>query len=132
MKRAYVRPTMVGERFVANEYVAACGDKGTVYKFNCDAPAGPLYYYPESDGNINGEYHGVGKASLIGIFYHPCDAKHETSATAEFYDGFVDRNLNGKPDLDKGEGVIVWRGEEGNNGHSTSNLKMSTWETVKS
>lgn len=23
MKRAYVRPTMVGERFVANEYVAA-------------------------------------------------------------------------------------------------------------
>ena len=27
MKRAYVRPTMVGERFVANEYVAACGDK---------------------------------------------------------------------------------------------------------
>lgn len=55
MKRAYVRPTMVGERFVANEYVAACGDKGTVYKFNCDAPAGPLYYYPESDGNINGE-----------------------------------------------------------------------------
>lgn len=25
MKRAYVRPTMVGERFVANEYVAACG-----------------------------------------------------------------------------------------------------------
>lgn len=46
MKRAYVRPTMVGERFVANEYVAACGDKGTVYKFNCDAPGGPLYYYP--------------------------------------------------------------------------------------
>lgn len=27
MKRAYVRPTMVGERFVANEYVAACGEK---------------------------------------------------------------------------------------------------------
>lgn len=23
MKRTYVRPTMVGERFVANEYVAA-------------------------------------------------------------------------------------------------------------
>lgn len=33
MKRAYVRPTMVGERFVANEYVAACGDKEKVYKF---------------------------------------------------------------------------------------------------
>lgn len=109
MKRAYVRPTMVGERFVANEYVAACGDKGTVYKFNCDAPAGPLYYYPESDGNINGEYHGVGKASLIGIFYHPCDAKQS-----------------------KGEGVIVWRGPYGNNGHATTKLNMKEWETAKS
>ena len=37
MKRTYVRPTMVGERFVANEYVAACGDKNKVYKFQCDA-----------------------------------------------------------------------------------------------
>ena len=37
MKRAYVRPTMVGERFVANEYVAACGDSGVVYKFDCNA-----------------------------------------------------------------------------------------------
>lgn len=34
MKRAYVRPTMVGERFVANEYVAACGDKEKVYNLN--------------------------------------------------------------------------------------------------
>lgn len=37
MKRAYVRPTMVGERFVANEYVAACGDQNKVYKFKCNA-----------------------------------------------------------------------------------------------
>ena len=36
MKRAYVRPTMVGERFVANEYVAACGDtEYGKYKFTC-------------------------------------------------------------------------------------------------
>lgn len=38
MKRAYVRPTMVGERFVANEYVAACGDiEHGNYKFECNA-----------------------------------------------------------------------------------------------
>lgn len=35
MKRAYVRPTMVGERFVANEYVAACGDKGKGDNTHC-------------------------------------------------------------------------------------------------
>ena len=32
MKRAYVRPTMVGERFVANEYVAACGESRKVFR----------------------------------------------------------------------------------------------------
>ena len=34
MKRTYVRPTMVGERFVANEYVAACGDSGRCISLN--------------------------------------------------------------------------------------------------
>ena len=59
MKRAYVRPTMVGERFVANEYVAACGDKGTVYKFNCDAKheasATNVFYDGFVDYNLNGK-----------------------------------------------------------------------------
>ena len=96
MKRAYVRPTMVGERFVANEYVAACGDKGTVYKFNCDAPGGPSYYYPNSDGMVDGVHNENDKVKFISLFYHPCDAKHEASATNVFFDGFVDYNLNGK------------------------------------
>lgn len=43
MKRAYVRPTMVGERFVANEYVAAC------WKINCNVPNG--YGYIDNNGN---------------------------------------------------------------------------------
>lgn len=63
MKRAYVRPTMVGERFVA-----ACGDKGTVYKFNCDAPGGPLYYYPNSDGMVDGVHNENDKVKLLGLF----------------------------------------------------------------
>ena len=43
MKRAYVRPTMVGERFVANEYVAAC------WRINCNVPNG--YGYIDNNGN---------------------------------------------------------------------------------
>lgn len=105
MKRAYVRPTMVGERFVANEYVAACGDKGTVYKFNCDAPRGPLYYYPNSDGTVDGEHNENDKVKFLGAFYHPCGIEHEASTTDTFYDGFVDYDWNGKQS--KGEGVIV-------------------------
>lgn len=49
MKRAYVRPTMVGERFVANEYVAACGDtEYGKYKFTCDAGGGVSEMYIEN------------------------------------------------------------------------------------
>lgn len=130
MKRAYVRPTMVGERFVANEYVAACGDKGTVYKFNCDAPRGPLYYYPNSDGTVDGVHNENDKVKFLSAFYHPCGIKHEASTTDTFYDGFVDYDWNGKQS--KGEGVIVWRRPDGNNGHATTKLNMKEWETAKS
>lgn len=129
MKRTYVRPTMVGERFVANEYVAACGDENKVYKFKCDAPRGWLYYYRESDGKVDGERDGNGRARLIGS-YHPCGAEHEASITDAFYDGFVDYNVNGKQD--PGEGVIVWRGVSNHNGHATTNLNMDAWATAKS
>ena len=129
MKRTYVRPTMVGERFVANEYVAACGVENKVYKFTCDAPEGVLYYYPKSDGEINGVYTGTGWPIYIGS-YHPCHAEHEASATSGFYDGFVDYNDNRRPD--EGEGVIVWRGKWNMNGHATTKLDMNTWGTAKS
>lgn len=129
MKRTYVRPTMVGERFVANEYVAACHDQNTVYKFICDAPGGRLYYYPGSDGKVDGVHDKNDRTKFLGD-YHPCSKKHEASTTNVFYDGFVDYNWNGKQD--SGEGVIVWRGPRNNNGHATTNLDMNTWETAKS
>lgn len=127
--RNWERPMVVVDAFVANEFVSACGDKGTIYKFECDAPRGLLYYYKHSDGKIDGEYNRYDKAKLIGN-YHPCGAKHEASKTDDFYDGFVDYNRNGKQD--SGEGVIVWRGPYGNNGHATTNLDMNSWETAKS
>lgn len=129
MKKEYVTPMMVGERFSPNEYVAACGDSGTVYKFECNAPRGNLYYYPKSDGTIDGIYTGTGSARWIGA-YHPCGEKHNADATNDFYDGFVDYNRNGQQD--EGEGVIVWRGPWGNNGHATTKLNMNEWETTKS
>lgn len=47
MKRRYERPSAYIEEFTPNEYVAACGDKNKVYKFECNAPEGKLYYYSE-------------------------------------------------------------------------------------
>lgn len=128
MKKRYVRPTMVGERFVANEYVAACGDSRKVYKFECNAPGGKLFYYPKSDGTIDGIYTGDESAVEITDFfttYSPCGEKHDADATDDFYDGYVMRG-------EKKSNVIVWRGSSGRDGHATANLNMETWETAKS
>lgn len=129
MKKEYVAPTMVCEEFAANEYVAACGDENRVYKFECDAPGGNLYYYRNSDGTVDGVYTGRGSATLLGS-YNPCPAAHEALTTNPFYDGFIDYNRNRKHD--EGEGVIVWRGPYNNNGHATAKLNMNEWETDKS
>lgn len=130
MKRTYVRPTMVGERFVANEYVAACGTQNEVYMFTCDAPKGPLYYYSKSDEKVDGVHDKNDEATLLGYSYRPCGASHEARTTDKFYDGFVDYNRDGKQD--ENERVIVWRGRYGNNGHATTNLHKETWGTAKS
>lgn len=129
MRKEWMEPVIEVQEFVANEYVAACGDSGTVYKFTCDAPGGWLYYYPESDGQIDGNYTVSGSQKRIGS-YHPCGATHEASVTDAFYDGFVDYNRNRKQD--PGEGVIVWRGPNNKNGHATTNLNINSWETAKS
>ena len=124
MKKEWVAPKVFVQRFVANDYVAACGDMAYgMYKFKCDAPAGALYYY-NSDGG----------AQLLGFSYHPCGDTHEASVSSEFPDGFVDYNWNGKQD--EGEAVIVWI-ERGKNGyfkdaHATTNLNRDQWEITKS
>lgn len=43
MKREYVKPVMMGEAFVANEYVAAC------YKIACNVPTG--FGFVDNNGN---------------------------------------------------------------------------------
>lgn len=129
MKKRWEEPMILVQQFVANEYVAACGDENKVYNFTCDAARGRLFYYPQSDGTIDGIYTGTGKAKEIGN-YHPCGETHEASVTNDFYDGFVRTGtwLTGYKD----NPVIVWRGPDNNNGHATENLDMSSWTTAKS
>lgn len=134
-KKAYVKPSMESETFVPNAYCANCGEGGVSYMFECNAPAGTLYYYPSSDGKIDGQYTGHGYPDEMG-WYTPCGTKHKTDSTGDFYDGFIDYNRNGRHD--SGEGVIVYRNREWSifgwrwNGHATQNLDMNSWETVKS
>lgn len=130
MKKIWSAPEAIAEQFAANEYVAECGDENRVYNFICDAPGGTLYYYPDSDGNINGEYTGTGSATRLGS-YTPCEAEHEASTTDAYYDGYI-KNTNIWTGETTYRNVIVWRGANGRNGHATAQLDMKSWETAKS
>lgn len=131
MKRAYVRPTMVGERFVANEYVAACGDtEYGKYKFTCDAGGGVSGdVYRESNGKPGFQkgygLFGYGGGEWLGG-YHACGTTHEASTTDDFQNGYY------IPDGGDAVDVIIWRGKRGDNIHCTTNLNRDSWETTKS
>lgn len=129
MSKTWEEPRILVQEFVANEYVAACGEENRVYNFTCDAAAGQLYYYPQGDGTIDGKYNGIGEPEWIGS-YHPCSATHEASVTDGFYDGFVRHYRSFSSYYDTP--VIVWRGSGNNNGHATENLIMNSWTTSKS
>lgn len=131
MKRAYVRPTMVGERFVANEYVAACGDKGKVYKFECNAGDrwGGYSVYLNGDDEVAGTDDDIfwcgGRNAVRGArTYTRCGATHQAADNNDFHKGYITRGWSK-------EDVIVWT-DKGTNTHCTKNLDMSEWETTKS
>lgn len=130
--RNWERPMVVVDTFAANEFVSTCGDKGAIYKFKCNAPAGTLYYYQNSDGKIDGVHDPNDRSRYKLGSYTPCGAEHEAPKTDVFYDGFVDRNRNRRQDSD--EGVIVWIEDRwlGYDGHATIQLDMNSWETAKS
>ena len=52
MKKEWMEPVVEVQEFAANEYVAACGDSGKVYKFVCGAGQYGhnynVYYYDKS------------------------------------------------------------------------------------
>lgn len=129
MKRVWCRPQTVVQKFEANEYVAACGDSGTVYKFVCNAGRyGTLLGYDVYTNGKDGEPGTKDDRYLGG--YTPCNATHNASTTDEFIEGYMRKDWG----LFEGEriDVIIWRGENGNNIHCTTNLDIDSWETAKS
>lgn len=129
MKREYVRPMMRGEVFAANEYVAACGDENMVYKFVCDAGwtgiTGSGVYTNGNDGMM-----GTDDDVYLGN-YGKCGKTHEASTKDDFIDGYLIKNILGVP-AGRKVPVIIWRGENGDNVHCTTNLDQDSWETAKS
>ena len=129
MRKAWTKPLAVAEQFVANEYVAACGDQNMVYKYKCDAGRhGTLFGY---DVYLNGNDGKAGTRDDVNLgHYSPCDKTHEASTKDDFLPGYMRKEFI----IGQGEmiPVIVWRGEDGKNVHCTTQLNMDSWETAKS
>lgn len=132
MKRTYTRPIAYVEEFTPNEYVAACGDSGVVYNFECNAGSRwdsyNVYFdngKPLASSNDNEEWY----AQFSG--YHPCGATHEAESNSGFYDGYMYlQNWRGNNSGDPID-VIIWT-DNGTDVHCTTNLNKDEWETAKS
>lgn len=130
MRKEWMEPVIEVQEFVANEYVAACGDSGTVYKFVCDAGEYDhkynVYYY---DGSGHKKYIAQ-KGSRWAQFssYHPCKVTHEAKSDSGFISGFIDDQSTPN---DEATPVVIWT-ENGTNVHCTTQLNINNWETAKS
>lgn len=134
MKKDYVTPTMVCEEFAANEYVAACGDSGTIYKFKCNAGERYQDYNVYlADGTpyaTSGRDSGGCKTDYAS--YTPCGDEHEAESDSIFLKGYMYKQTvwSGQ---DTGEkiNVMIWT-DNYTDVHCTRELDMSKWETAKS
>lgn len=132
MKRRYERPSAYIEEFTPNEYVAACGDNGTTYKFKCTAGEGTHGDITDATGSRN---YTNGKFK----YYHACNAVHEASSEDTFVKGRYypnggNDNLNGSY-----QDVYIWFepidygwGNKTYDIHATTDLDRDNWETTKS
>ena len=129
-RNVWKQPMTVVQKFVPNEYVAACGDSGTTYLFKCDAGGGVYGSVYEETNGIPGLQTGRrGDTELAGYSdgwlgesgFYACNKTHEAESS------------NG--DTKNPVSVIVWKEPRGwwpDNIHCTTNLNKDSWETLKS
>lgn len=130
MKRRYERPSAYIEEFTPNEYVAACGDSGTIYKFRYNAGKKWKHYnvyYMNGNKKTYIANNQWGSGAQFDS-YHPCDKTHEAESDSGFIRGFIDDQSTWK---DEKIPVYIWT-DRGTDVHCTTDLDKSTWETAKS
>ncbi len=134
-RRVWTRPLTEVQKFEANEYVAACGDSGTTYYFECDAGdnwGGYSVYLNGKDGQPHTRddiFWCGGYGAVRGNrTYTKCGETHEAEDNNDFYPGYITRKgIFGTTTHD----VIVWTAN-GTNTHCTTKLDQDSWETAKS
>lgn len=137
-KKIWTRPLAEVEQFMANDYIAKCDDLvNKYYQFVCDGGDGVK-------GGVWQETNGVAglQSSRTGNFwdgyvsaddrlssgtssYHACGATHyaPVNSTDFIYNCYY--KAGGASDS-SAINVIVWRGENNDNVHCTTNMKVDT------
>lgn len=158
-KKIWSKPEMNEFAFAANEYVAACGDKGQNILFTCDAGGGKYGRVWMETNSPTDDWNGLQTDEFPSILdsqdldqlrtdsYYACGKKHVASKTDEFMKGYYisdddwdsgwDRSgYIPKFDLaaviEKAIRVYIWGGTEKYNTHCTTNLNIESWEAAKS
>ena len=139
--KVWRRPLTEVQKFEANEYVAACGESGVVYKFKCDAGGGVYGSVYEETNGIPGLQTGRGGDTELAEYsngwlgesgFYACNKEHEAESNNAFVNGYY----CAKGDTKNPVNVIVWKEPRGlwlpDNIHCTTNLDKDSWETAKS
>ena len=129
MKKTWEEPKIMVQKFVANEYVAACGDSGVVYNFECNAGE-PNTPYAVKDAN--GKVARISGKKMDGVlhFYHPCGETHQAESDSVFRTGFHLDDPKTQV-YDEHIKVVIWTDHD-TNVHCTTQLDMNQWTTAKS
>lgn len=132
-KQTWEEPQILVQKFIPNEYIAACGDSGKIYKFTCDAGGGKRGSVYEETNNLPGlqtlEWNADTEITRWPSGgYHACMTTHEAESDSEFDHGYYCAG----GDTRKPVPVIIWKGENGDDIHCTTNLDIRSWETERS
>lgn len=130
MKGTWEAPRIMVQEFEANEYVAACGDSGTVYKFQCNAGSEGKRYDVTTGKDGSGNLTENPRWDVTN-YYHPCNETHEAESNSGFINGYLWDNNGSDRFRGTPTPVIIWT-DNGRDVHCTTNLDMSSWETAKS
>ena len=129
MKKTWEEPRILVQKFMPNEYVAACGASGVVYNFECNAgEKDKKYAVKDANGNVAtiSGYYMDGKND----WYKPCGETHQAESDSGFLTGFHLDDPKTKY-VDERIGVIIWT-QNNTDVHCTTQLDMNQWTTAKS
>ena len=123
MKREYVKPVMMGEAFVANEYVAAC------YKIACNVPTG--FGFVDNNGN---KQYDLGETKLTSDGVSGCGNVHvgvqlDKAPTENAMWQPQKRTFLGLKNYGDAYGVFWWSTGNGSNNQHFSKVVDAEWET---